>query len=134
VLAHLFNRSLLFSETNADDVGRLSRRAHLTAPSMLRAGRDALALLSLCTVLAGWRIYLDPSFGVGTGDFDWRVHFVWLFPLLVAALAPWIFHPYIVGGRDLPRRASQHSLRAGGAPRVAPEPRERVVASRRGAA
>jgi hypothetical protein len=101
---------------------------------MRQAGRDALALLSVCAVLAGWRLYLDPSYGVDPKDFDWRFHLVWLSPLLVAALAPWIFHPYVVGGRDLPRRRSQQSLRAGGAPRMALESREQAVAHRRGAA
>jgi len=73
-LAHLFNRPIVFSATNTDDIGRSSRLAHLREPSMRAAARDALGLLSLCAALALWRIYIDPTYGVGrtsTGASTW---------------------------------------------------------------
>jgi hypothetical protein len=134
-VAHLSNRPLVFSETNADDIGRQSRRAHLLEPAMRRAARDALALLTLCAGLAVWRIYLDPTYGVGKEAVDWRFHLVWMMPLVVVALSPWIFHPYVVGGRDLPhRRPRPAAARVAGAPRLAPESPEWTAARRRGAA
>jgi hypothetical protein len=121
VLGHLLSRALVFSETNADDLGRLSRRAHFRAPAMRRTHRDGLLLLAVGGALAFWRIHLDPSYGVGEGPFDWRFHFVWLYPLVVTALTPLAFHPYILGGRDLPRSAPRPRALPHAAERAAPK-------------
>ena len=131
-LAHLFNRSIVFSATNTDDIGRASRLAHLRDPSMREAARDALTLLSLCAALALWRLYIDPTYGVGK-EFDWRFHLVWLIPLVVAALCPWIFHPYFVTGRD-PQPRSRVPMRAAGASRFTPQSAAQAASGRRGAA
>lgn len=133
-LAHLFNRPLVFAETNADDIGRLPRRAHLGAASMRHAARDALVLLFLAAALGIWRIYIDPSYGVGPVAVDWRFHLVWLTPLVITALSPWAFHPYIVGGRDLPRRRPSPTMRPGEASCMAQESHEWAATGRRGAA
>ncbi len=133
--AHLFNRALVFDATAADDLGQLSRRAHLTAPPMRQAGRDALALIAICGALILWNFYVTPSSAVADGVMDWRFHLVWFVPLAVVALSPWVFHPYIVTGRDLPRRPRTPKLPEE-APRIAvatPTP-EWAAASRRGAA
>jgi Glycosyl transferase family group 2 len=133
-LAHLLNRPLVFSETNADDLGRLPRRAHLRSPAMRRTARDGLVLLAVGGALAFWRIHLDPSYGVGTGPFDWRFHFVWLYPLVVTALTPLAFHPYILGGRDLPRSAQRPRALSRGATRTALKTRKPAASRRQGAA
>jgi hypothetical protein len=132
-LAYLFNRPIVFSATNTDDIGRSSRLAHLREHSMRSAARDALVLLSLCAALAVWRIYVNPNYGVGDA-FDGRFHLVWLIPLVITALCPWVFHPYFVAGRDLPKRRSTPSMRAAGAPRIAPQSAEQAAPRRRGAA
>jgi glycosyl transferase family 2 len=132
-LAHLFNRPIVFSATNTDDMGRSSRLAHLRERSMRAAARDALGLLSLCAALAVWRIYINPTYGVGD-SFDWRFHLVWMIPLVIAALCPWIFHPYFVWGRDIPKPQSRLSMRAAGALRIAPRPADGAATRRRGAA
>jgi Glycosyl transferase family group 2 len=131
-LAYLFNRPLVFSATNTDDIGRSSRLAHLREASMRGAARDALVLLSFCAALAVWRIYINPTYGVGEG-FDWRFHLVWSIPLVVTALCPWVFHPYFVSGRDMPKRRSTRSV-AAGAPRIASRSADRAATRRRGAA
>ncbi len=133
-LAHLFTRSIVFAATNIDDIGRSSRRAHLRDASMRRAARDAIVLLSLCAALVVWRVYLDPTYGVGPLPIDWRFHLVWVMPLVFAAVSPWVFHPYVVGGRDLPRRRSSSSTRANEAHRIAPQSPEWAATPRRGAA
>jgi hypothetical protein len=103
--AHLFNRALVFMETNADDLGQTSRRSHLRAPAMRQAGRDALALVAIAAAIFFYRLQVDPAVGTAMDAIDWRFHFVWMHPLIVVALAPLLFHPYIMGGRDLrPRR------------------------------
>jgi hypothetical protein len=130
-LAYLFNRSIVFSATNTDDIGRASRLAHLRESSMRGAARDALALLSLGAALAVWRVYIDPTYSVGP-EFDSRFHLVWLIPLVITALCPWVFHPYFVAGRDLPRRRSSQPLRAAEAPRIVTA--EETATGRRGAA
>jgi hypothetical protein len=55
-----------------------------------------------------WQVYLNslPK-PAGAVPLDWRFHFVWLYPLLLTALAPFIFHPYLIGGPDLPRWLAQ---------------------------
>lgn len=134
VLGHLLNRPLVFSETNSDDLGRLSRRAHLRSPALRRTARDGLLLLTVAGALALWRIQLDPSYGVGTGPFDWRFHFVWLYPLVVTALTPLAFHPYLVGGRDLPRSAPRPRALPRSAELSAPKTRKRAASRRQGVA
>jgi hypothetical protein len=114
--AYLFSRPLVFAETNADELGRLPRRAHLRDSAFRRAALDGLVLLVLAAVLGYWRIVYDPTYGVGT-EFDWRFHLVWLVPLVVAALTPWIFHPYLVGGADARFRRQSRAVGAStGAP------------------
>ena len=98
---------------------------------MRGAARDALALLSLGAALAVWRVYIDPTYSVGP-EFDSRFHLVWLIPLVITALCPWVFHPYFVAGRDLPRRRSSQPLRAAEAPRIVTA--EETATGRRGAA
>jgi len=94
----------VFAETNADDLGQISRRTHLLTPAMRNATRDAVVLLAIAAALVGYHMYVDPEAGA-KGAIDFRFHLVWLMPLVVVAFAPWMFHPYIVGGRDLPRRS-----------------------------
>jgi hypothetical protein len=132
-LAHLFNRPIVFSATNTDDIGRSSRLAHLHEPSMRSAAHDALALLLLCAGLAFWRLYIDPTYGVGK-DFDWHFHLVWLIPLVVTALCPWVFHPYFVAGPDPLTPRSKAVTRAAAASRVAPQSGAEAASGRLGAA
>jgi cellulose synthase/poly-beta-1,6-N-acetylglucosamine synthase-like glycosyltransferase len=102
-LAYLFNRPLVFAATNVDSLGELSRRAHLRSPDMRKAARDAAIIFGLCALLMGWQIFLNSLRGSsGAAQLDWRFNFVWLYPLLLTALAPFIFHPYLIGGPDLP--------------------------------
>ena len=131
-MAYLFNRPIVFSATNTDDIGQSSRLAHLRESSMQVAARDALALVAVCGALAVWRIYIDPSYGVGN-EFDSRFHLVWLMPLVSTALCPWVFHPYFVAGRDLPK-PRKVTMRAIGAFRVERQSSEEAAAGRRGAA
>jgi hypothetical protein len=130
-LAHLFSRSITFSATNTDDIGRSSRLTHLRDPAMRGAAHDALTLLLLSAGLALWRICIDPTYGVGN-DFDWRFHLVWLIPLVVTALCPWVFHPYFVAGPDVLTPRSKTMTRAAAAPRVARQ--SGASSGRRGAA
>ncbi len=131
-IAHLFSRALVFAETNADDLGQTSRRAHLTAPAMRQAARDALMLTAIAAALFAYRMVIDPSDPAAKNWIDWRFHLVWLIPLAVVAFSPWIFHPYIVGGRDLPPRRSRTPQPA--AAPLATENPEWAAARRRGAA
>jgi hypothetical protein len=100
---------------------------------MRQAARDALILLSLGAALALWRVHIDPAYGVGE-VFDSRFHLVWLIPLVITALCPWIFHPYFVAGRDLPQPRSRAPMRAASAPRIAPQSTDEAATRRRGAA
>ncbi len=133
-LAHLFNRAIVFGETNADDLGRLSRRSHLLATPMRQATKDAVLLMAVAAALAIWRIYLDPAASDPETAIDWRFHLVWLAPLAVVAFSPWVFHPYLVTGRDLPQRRARASHPASVVAPVAPPPPEWAAARRRGAA
>ena len=72
--------------------------------------------MTIAAVLAIWRIYLDPDASVPTTAIDWRFHLVWLAPLFVVAFSPWIFHPYLVTGRDLPQRRSRVATPTGETP------------------
>lgn len=136
--AHLFNRALVFGETNADDLGQTSRRTHLMAPAMRQAARDAVMLIGIAAALFAYRMYVDPVDPMAQDWIDWRFHLVWLVPLGVVAFAPWIFHPYIVGGRDLPQRRSRAPqpapASAPAATRVTVDTSEWAAARRRGAA
>jgi cellulose synthase/poly-beta-1,6-N-acetylglucosamine synthase-like glycosyltransferase len=114
-LAYIFNRPLVFGATNVDALGELSRGAHLRSPDMRKSARDAAIIFALCAALVGWQVYLS-SLPKPANDvpMDWRFHFVWLYPLLLTAVAPFIFHPYLIGGPDLPRwLAQRRKLRAG---------------------
>lgn len=131
--AHLFSRALVFAETNADDLGQTSRRKHLMAPAMRQATRDAVVLIAIAAALFAYRMVVDPSDPAEKGWIDWRFHLVWLTPLAVVAFSPWIFHPYIVGGRDLPQRRRAQQAAPAVAPLAAESP-EWAAARRRGAA
>jgi hypothetical protein len=133
-LAHLFSRALVFAETNADDLGQTSRRSHLLAPAMRQAARDAIVLVAIGATLFAYRMYVDPSDSTAKDAMDWRFHLVWLIPLAIVAFSPWIFHPYIVGGRDLPPRRSRTPQSAPAQAPIAAEPPEWAAARRRGAA
>jgi hypothetical protein len=100
---------------------------------MRQAARDAIVLLAIGAVLFIYRLHVDPAVGTAKHAIDWRYHFVWLHPLLVVAFAPLIFHPYIVSGRDLPRR-SRTSRASPAAARIAAESPEWAGARRQGAA
>jgi hypothetical protein len=107
-LAHIFNRPLVFAETSVDSLGQLSRGAHLRSAAMRKSVRAAALLFALCGVLVAWRLYLYTlPLPAGAKPLNWRFHAVWLYPLVLTALAPFIFHPYLVGGPDLPRWLAQ---------------------------
>jgi hypothetical protein len=59
---------------------------------------------------------------------------VWLYPLVLNAFAPFIFHPYLVGGPDLTRRLARRRSRGASEPPTAPKIRKKTVSRRRGAA
>lgn len=103
-LAYIFNRPLVFGATNVDSLGELSRREHLFSPDMRKAARDAALLFVLCAALIGWQFYLSTlPLKANAVPLDWRFQIVWLYPLILTALAPFIFNPYLIGGPDLPR-------------------------------
>jgi hypothetical protein len=133
-LAHLFNLPLVFAETNADDLGQTSRRTHLLSPAMRQAARDGALMLGICLVLVLYRLYIDPTDPLAKGAIDFRFHFVWLVPLVIVALCPWVFHPYIVGGRDLPPRRSRAPKPATAVAHIGTEAPEWAATGRRGAA
>jgi hypothetical protein len=133
-LAHILNRPLVFSETSVDALGQVPRRAHLRSPALRNALRDGGILLAICAALAGWQFYLnlapDPNFE----PLDWRYHAVWLYPLVLNAFAPFFFHPYLVGGPDLPKRLAKRRSRGASEAPVVPKTRKRTASRRRGAA
>ncbi len=131
-LAHLFNRPLVFAETSVDELGQLSRRAHLRNGAMKNAARNAGVLFVICALLVGWQIYLYslPLPG-GAEPLDWRYQAVWLFPLVLTAIAPFVFHPYLIGGPDLPRWLAQRRDRGASPPPLVPAIHNEQVASRR---
>jgi hypothetical protein len=132
-LAHLFSRALVFDATIADDIGQLPRRTHLMTQPMRQAARDALVLFALAGALAVWNVYLGPSNGPVGVAIVWRFHLVWFMPLAVVALSPWVFHPYVITGRDLPRRL-RTARRPEETSHLAPHTPEWAAARRRGAA
>ena len=134
-LAHIFNRPLVFAETSADALGQLPRRAHLRSPAMRKAARDGAILLAIGTALAAWQVYLnstppDPKFE----PLHWGYHAVWLYPLVLNAFAPFLFHPYLVGGPDLPKRLAKRRTRAASEPLASPKIPKQTAWRRRGAA
>lgn len=131
-LAHIFNRPLVFAETSADALGQLSRRAHLRSGAMRRASRDAALLFATGAVLVVWQVYLySLPLPVGIKPLDWRYHAVWLYPLVLTAVAPFIFHPYLIGGPDLPRWLAQRRGR-GASPSPSAPIQEQTASRRRG--
>jgi cellulose synthase/poly-beta-1,6-N-acetylglucosamine synthase-like glycosyltransferase len=144
-LAHLFNRPLVFAETSIDELGQLSRRDHLRSGAMKKAARNAALLVATCALLIGWQVYfysLPPP--TGTEFVDWRYHAVWLCPLALTAVAPFVFHPYLVGGPDLPQSLARRRRRGAGhlavakrrergasQPSIAPNIHNKQAASRR---
>jgi hypothetical protein len=115
---------MVFGATSVDALGELPRSAHLRSADMRKAARDAAWLIALCVLLVAWQFYLY-SLPLPYGDLpvNWRYHAVWLLPLLLTAISPFIFHPYLMGGPDLPwwlaerrRRSAGHSPSALGAP------------------
>jgi hypothetical protein len=133
-LAHLFNRPLVFAETNSDNLGQTSRKAHLLSPPMRKAARDAFALIAIAAVLALYRFVVDPADPTAKGAIDFRFHLVWLVPLVIVAVSPWVFHPYIVGGRDLPPRRSRTPKPAPAVAHIPADTPDWAAARRRGAA
>jgi cellulose synthase/poly-beta-1,6-N-acetylglucosamine synthase-like glycosyltransferase len=133
VLAHLFNRPLVFAETSVDTLGQLSRRAHLRSSAMRRAARDAALLFGIAALLVAWQFYLySLPLPVGAKPLDWRYHAVWLYPLVWTAVAPFILHPYLIGGPDLPRWLAQRRGRGASHSPSAPKIHEQTAARRRG--
>jgi len=130
-LAHLFNRPIVFGATSVDALGELSRSAHLRSADMRKAGRDAALLLSICALLCAWQFYLrslptPPS----TEILDWRLHAVWMYPLALGAIAPLIFHPYLMGGPDLPWWLARRRRRNAGHVLSEPKIHEQTVSRR----
>ena len=93
----------------------------------------AALLFALCAVLVAWQVYLySLPLPVGAKSLDWRYQAVWLYPLVLTAIAPFIFHPYLVGGPDLPRwLAQRRKLGASQSPGV-PIIHEQTPSSREG--
>ena len=90
-LAYLFNRPLVFAETSADELGQLPRFAHLRNGAMKDAARDALLMFALAGALGAWQVYLNSlPLGPGNEPLDWRYHAVWIYPLLLTAVAPFV--------------------------------------------
>jgi hypothetical protein len=129
--AHLFNRPIVFAATNADDMGRTSRREHLRDSAMRHATRDAAAMLGLGAALTVWRLWIYPEVAGELHPVYWPFHLVWMIPLLVTAFAPWVFHPYIIAGRDLPRRRTRTPVRTDPTPQLAPQDSAAWAAPRR---
>jgi cellulose synthase/poly-beta-1,6-N-acetylglucosamine synthase-like glycosyltransferase len=131
-LAHLLNRPLVFAETSVDALGQLSRRAHLRSGAMREAARDAVLLFVTAVLLVAWQFHLySLPLPVGGEALDWRYHIVWLYPLVLVAAAPFAFHPYLVGGPDLPQWLAQRRRRAASQPPVVPPQIRKKTASRR---
>ncbi len=120
-LAHLFNRPIVFGATSVDALGEFSRGAHLRSPDMRKSARQAAIIFLICAVLVAWQFYLASlPRPPGVEALDWRLHAVWIYPLALTAIAPFIFHPYLMGGPDLPswlaRRRKLGAIESSGAP------------------
>jgi cellulose synthase/poly-beta-1,6-N-acetylglucosamine synthase-like glycosyltransferase len=134
-LAYLFNRPLVFAETSVDALGQISRGAHLRSGAMKSAARDAVLLFGIGAVLAVWQVYLySLPLPVGAAPLDWRYHAVWLYPLALNAVAPFVFHPYLIGGPDLPQWLAQRRRRGAGHAPVAAKIRKKTASRRKEAA
>ena len=133
-VAHLLDRPLVFGATNTDDLGRLSRGQHLRSPGMRAAAREGLLLLGVAGAILLWSVEIGPMLGAIDEPVPWALHLVWLYPVVVHALAPLFLHPYVIGGPDLPRRIARRRSRADGEPRTAPPTQKRTAPRRRGAA
>jgi cellulose synthase/poly-beta-1,6-N-acetylglucosamine synthase-like glycosyltransferase len=133
-LAHLFDRPLVFAETNTDDLGRLKRGAHLRSPGLRTAVREGVLLTCLAAAILAWSAHIGPMLGVIAEPVAWPLHLVWLYPVVIHAPAPLFFHPYLIAGPDLSRGPVRRRPRAGGEPRSAPHTRQRTAERRRGAA
>jgi cellulose synthase/poly-beta-1,6-N-acetylglucosamine synthase-like glycosyltransferase len=132
-LAHVFNRPLVFSETSVDALGQLSRAAHLRSGAMRKAARDAALLFALCAGLAAWQFHLySLPLHVGLKPLDWRYQLVWIYPLVLTAVAPFIFNSYLVGGPDLPAWLAQRR-RLGAGHAAVPKIHEPTAPRREGA-
>jgi hypothetical protein len=133
-LAYIFNRPLVFAETSVDELGQLSRLEHLRSGAMKNAARDAALIFALGAVLAAWQFYLNSlPLPAGAEPLDWRYHAVWLYPLVLTAVAPFVFHPYLIGGPDLPRWLAKRRERLASHAPVVPNihVHDEQVASRR---
>jgi|GEM_PF-1381206 len=131
-LSYLFNRPLVFAETSVDELGQLSRLAHLRSDALKSAARDAALLLGIGALLAIWQVYLNSlPLPPDAEPLDWRYHAVWLSPLVLTAVTPFIFHPYLIGGPDVPRRFARRRERFANASPAEPNLHERDAASRR---
>jgi hypothetical protein len=122
-LAHLFNRPIVFSATSVDELGAISRGAHLRSPDIRKSAREAAIIFVICAVLVVWQFYLASlPRPPGTEALDWRFHAVWIYPLALTAIAPFVFHPYLIGGPDLPqwlaRRRKFGAGQSSGAPAI----------------
>jgi cellulose synthase/poly-beta-1,6-N-acetylglucosamine synthase-like glycosyltransferase len=132
-LAHIFNRPLVFAETSSDSLGQLPRRAHLRSGAMRKAARDAALLLAVCGVLVAWQVYLySLPLPMGGKPLDWRYHAVWIYPMLLTAVAPFIYHPYLIGGPDLPGWLAQRRRHGASQSPSAPKIHEQTESSREG--
>ena len=132
-LAYIFNRPLVFGATNVDALGELSRIAHLRSPDMRKAVRVAAIIFALCAVLVAWQVYLNSlPMPVGAIPLDWRFHAVWIYPLVLTAVAPFIFNPYLVGGPDLPRWLARRRRRGASHLPGAPIIHEETASRRQG--
>src|SRR4029453_8550055 len=105
----------------------------LRSPAMRKAARDGAILLAVGAALAAWQVYLnsappDPKFE----PLHWAYHAVWVYPLLLNAFAPFVFHPYLVGGPDLPKRLAKRRTRAASEPPAWPKIRKRTDCRPRG--
>jgi hypothetical protein len=136
-VAHLLDRPIVFGATNTDELGGLSRAHHLRSPALRAAAREGLVLAAVAGAILLWSAQLGPLLGAIVDPVAWPLHAVWLYPVVVHALAPLAFHPYLVGGPDLPRRLARRRTRTGGEPRSAPpthQRRPRAVEEQRDAA
>jgi hypothetical protein len=98
---------------------------------MRKAGRDAVLLFAICGVLAAWQFYLASlPRQPGAELVDWRLHAVWIYPLALGAIAPFIFHPYLMGGPDLPWWLARRRRRDAGRALSEPEVHEQTVSRR----
>ena len=132
-LAYLFNRPLVFAETSVDAMGQIPRRAHLRSGAMRESMRYAIVLFATAVVLAIWQVYLySLPLPADAKPLDWRFHAVWLYPLVLNAALPFLFHPYLIGGPDLPQWLAQRRRRGVSHVPIAPQVQEQAASSQQG--